>query len=141
MKTAKELLLAYLENIGDADKVAKLFAQDGAVELPYLASLGMPWRWEGREALQTLFENLPQSFPGFSFKNIQIHIETPEQVFGEYEVEVIAAKTGRLYHQTYMGRLVAENGKIRLIREAMNMAEVTRSLFPNGVNDLNLNTK
>ncbi len=55
MKTAKELLLAYLENIGDADTLIELFADDGAVELPYLASLGGQWRWEGKDVLHVFF--------------------------------------------------------------------------------------
>ncbi|MCC8411188.1 nuclear transport factor 2 family protein [Mucilaginibacter sp. UR6-1] len=135
--TAKELLLTYLENIGNADKLIDLFAEDGAIELPYLESVNMPWRWEGKQVLHGFFKNLPQSFPGFSFKNIKIHIDTPSQVFAEYEVDVIAAKTGRPYHQNYMGKLVAENGKIKLIREAMNMAAVAKSLYPNGIQDLN----
>ena len=40
MKTAKELLQDYHNNIQNPDEVAKLFAPDGAIELPYLASLG-----------------------------------------------------------------------------------------------------
>jgi len=30
----------------------------------------------------------------------------------------LSFKTGKPYHQNYMGRLVAENGRIKLIREA-----------------------
>ena len=63
-------------------------------------------------------------------------METPELVFAEYEVDVIATQTGRPYHQTYMGRLVSENGKIKLIREAMDMNPVAQSLFPNGFPDI-----
>ena len=49
MKTAKELLQTYHSNINiqNLDVVASLFATDGALELPYLASLGQPWRTEG----------------------------------------------------------------------------------------------
>ncbi|MFT3827793.1 MAG: nuclear transport factor 2 family protein [Chitinophagaceae bacterium] len=133
MKTAKELLLAYLENISNADKVIELFADDATIELPYLNSLGLPWRWSGKETLHKFLQNLPKNFPGFAFKNIQILIDTPEQAFGEYEVDCTAASTGKPYHQHYMGRLVAKDGKIHLLREALDMVQVAKNIFPDGV--------
>lgn len=128
MKTAKELLLAYLNNIGNPDFQIELFADDAALELPYLVSLGMPGRWEGKEKLHTFLRNLPNTFQGFTFKNIQIHIDTPDQAFGEYEATGTIASNGKTYEQHYMGRLVAENGKIKLLREALNMVTVLRDI-------------
>ncbi|QMW04994.1 nuclear transport factor 2 family protein [Spirosoma foliorum] len=135
-KTATELLLGYLHSINDADKAIELFAEDATIELPYLATLGMPWQWRGKDVLYQFLKNLPKTFPGFAFENIQIHIDTPNQAFGEYDVRCQVAATGRPYHQTYMGRLVAEDGKIKLLREALDMAQVAKSMFPNGVADL-----
>ncbi|AKD54878.1 nuclear transport factor 2 family protein [Spirosoma radiotolerans] len=135
-KTAKELLLGYLHSINDADQAIELFAEDATIELPYLATLGMPWQWHGKDVLYQFLKNLPKTFPGFEFENIQIHIDTPNQAFGEYDVRCHVAATGRPYHQTYMGRLVAENGKIKLLREALDMAQVAKAMFPNGVADL-----
>jgi len=128
MKSAKELLLAYLENIGHPDLQIELFADNAVFELPYLASLGLPARWEGREVLYNFLSNLPKTFPGFQFKNIRIHIDTPDQAFGEYEATATIASNGRAYAQHYMGWLVAENGKIKLIREALNMVPVIRDI-------------
>ena len=136
MKTAKELLLNYLELINDADKLIELFDEDAIVELPYLASLNLPWQWKGKDSLHQFFKELPVIFSGFEFKNIQIHIDTPSQAFGEYSVEAMVNSTGRAYHQTYMGRLVAANGKIKHIREGQNMIVVAESMFPNGFADL-----
>ncbi len=135
-RTAKELLSAYLENINDADKCIELFADDATLELPYLKSLGRPWQWSGREVLHNFLKNLPKSFIGFRFENIRIHIDTPDQTFGEYDVNCTVAATGRQYHQTYMGWLVAENGKIKLLHEALDMVQVAKSMFPGGVADL-----
>jgi len=135
--TAKDLLLGYLENINDADKAIELFADDATIELPYLKSLGLPWQWHGKEVIYNFLKNLPKTFPGFEFQNIRIHIATHDQVFGEYDVHCTASSTGRTYDQTYMGRLVAENGKIKLLREALDMVQVAKSMFPNGVTDLN----
>jgi len=128
MKTAKELLLDYLNHIGDPDFQIELFADDAVFELPYLASLGLPACWEGREVIYKFLGNLPNTFPGFQFKNIQIHIDTPEQAFGEYEATAKIAANGKDYAQHYMGRVVAENGKIKLIREALNMVPVLRDI-------------
>jgi ketosteroid isomerase-like protein len=128
MKTAKELLLDYLENVGNPDLQIELFADDAAIELPYLTSLGMPGHWEGRETLYNFLGNLPNTFPGFKFRNVQIHIDTPEQAFGEYEATATIASNGKPYAQHYMGRVVAENGKIKLLREALNMVPVLRDI-------------
>ncbi|CAM4089001.1 Ketosteroid isomerase-related protein [Pedobacter westerhofensis] len=128
MKTAKELLMDYLENIGNPDIQIELFADDAAIELPYLASLGMPARWEGKDTLHTFLGNLPNTLPGFRFKNIQIHIDTPDQAFGEYEATATIGSNGKAYAQHYMGRLVAENGKIKLLREALNTVPVLRDI-------------
>lgn len=130
--TAKELLISYLENIDNPDTVIELFAEDAAIELPYLKSLGMPWQMKGKNVIFEFLQNLPDMFPGFKFENVQILIDTPDQVFGEYDVHCMNGKTGLPYNQSYMGRLVADNGKIKLLREALNMAEVARSFFPEG---------
>jgi ketosteroid isomerase-like protein len=129
--TAKELLLGYLSDINDADKVIGLFADDATIELPYLKSLGLPWQWQEKEVIYNFLKNLPNTFPGFVFENIRVHIDTPNQAFGEYEVHCTVASTGRLYNQNYMGRLVAENGKIKLLREALDMAQVAKSMAAN----------
>ena len=51
LTTAKELLMAYLQNINNADEAITLFADDATIELPYLHSLDLPWRWSGKETL------------------------------------------------------------------------------------------
>ena len=40
------------------------------------------------------------------------------------------------YRQLYGGRLIAEKGKIKLLREFCDTVEVARAMFPNGVKDL-----
>jgi uncharacterized protein len=137
-KTAKELLVSYLENINNPAAAIELFAPDAAIELPYLKSLGMPWQMKGRDVILDFLQNLPGMFPGFQFENVIIHIDTPDQAFGEYDVHCTTGLTGLPYNQSYMGRLVAENGKIKLLREALNMAEVTKSFFPEGARHLPL---
>ena len=64
---------------------------------------------------------------GLRFKDIQILIQTPDQAFGEYSIEATVVPTGKVYKQTYFGRLVAEKGKIKLAREAMDTAAGQRA--------------
>ncbi|HET7000508.1 MAG TPA: nuclear transport factor 2 family protein [Puia sp.] len=126
MKTAKELLQTYHSNINgrNLDIVSSLFATDGAFELPYLASLGQSWRTEGPENIKNMFTGLFKMAPDFMFFNINYYIETPDQVFAEYEVDCLF--NGKPYKQLYMGRLVAEKGKIKLLREAMNLYPIMK---------------
>jgi ketosteroid isomerase-like protein len=136
MKLAIDLLGAYLASVGDPDKASALFAEDGAIELPYLASLGIPFRTEGRAAIQEFLNSLLANVPDFAFKNIRCHIVTPDQVFAEYDVEARVKSTGRIYKQSYAGRLVAENGKIKLLRESLDTIPAAQAMLPNGLTDL-----
>lgn len=125
MKTAKELLQAYHSSIQNPGAAASLFAADGAIELPYLASLGQSWRSEGPENIKNMITGILKMAPDFKFINIKYYIETPDQVFAEYEVDCLF--NGKSYKQLYMGRLVAEKGKIKLLREAMNLYPLMKS--------------
>ena len=47
-----------------------------------------------------------------------------------------ARATGRTVHHQFAGRLVAENGQIKLLRESLNPVAVAQALLPGGVKDL-----
>jgi ketosteroid isomerase-like protein len=136
MKSALDLLSAYLSSVSDPATAAALFAEDGAIELPYLTSLGIPYRTEGRAEIQAFLASLLRNIPDFAFKNIRYHIVTPEQVFAEYDVEATVLSTNRIYRQSFAGRLVAENGKIKLFRESLDTVAAAKALFPNGLSDV-----
>lgn len=120
MNTAVDLLNQYLASIRDPQAAAALFAEDGVLELPYLASLGPTTGARGPAAIEKFIAGLLGKVPEFSFKKISILIDTPEQAFGEYEVEALVPSTGKVYKQMYAGRLVAERGKIKLLRESLD---------------------
>src|SRR4030081_1630048 len=65
---------------------AALFAEDGALELPFLHSVGIPWRHRGRQAISEVQASLAGLYMDFAFKPEDTHvlIDTPEQVFAEY---------------------------------------------------------
>jgi ketosteroid isomerase-like protein len=139
MTDAKKLLLDLLAVIPDGKRTAALFAEDGAVELPYLYAIGIPTRYQGHVAISDFYNFVGGTlYPDFRFKpeDTTVLIETPEQVFAEYSAHTKAARTGRILHHLFAGRLVAKNGKITLLRESLNTVAAAQALNPNGVADL-----
>ena len=133
MKKAKDLMLDFTTlALTDAHKAADMFAEDGAFEMPYLATFGYPAEYKGREAIVGFFRFVRDLYPDFEFENVRVLIDTPEQVFAEYEFTAVSSKTGRQIHQLFFGRLVAENGKIKLLREALDSLEVARATVQDG---------
>lgn len=127
MKTPGQLLTAYLDNIQDPAAAAALFAEDGVLELP---SLGPQVRAVGPAAIEAFIAGLLKNVPDFRFHNVQLLIETEDQAFGEYSVEAKVLSTGKLYKQTYAGRLVAKDGKIQLLREALDTLAASKAFTP-----------
>jgi hypothetical protein len=136
MRTAKELLEEFTAaSFRDPKKAAEMFSEDGAFEMPYLESVGVPGRYQGRDAIEGFFRFVRDIYPDLDLENLKVMIETPEQVFAEYEFTARSSKTGRTIHELLFGRLVAENGKIKLLRESVNLVEVALGVFPNGLAD------
>ena len=131
MKTAKQLLQAYID--GSALQSAALFAEHGALELPYLADLGVAPRYEGPEAIGTFLTFLHEKmYPNFKFVDVRIYIDTPDQAFGEYTIHQKSGISGRDVHQRFFGHCTAADGKIVLLREALNVLAAADGMFPNG---------
>ena len=59
-------------------------------------------------------------------------------VVAEYEFTTRSSKTGRMIHQLSVGRLEAENGKIKLLCETLNLVELGLAIYPNGLADYKL---
>jgi len=136
MRNARELLEEFTaSSFRDPKKAAGMFTEDGAFEMPYLESLGVPGRYEGREAIEGFFRFVRGVYPDMDLENVKVMIDTPEQAFAEYEFTAQSSKTGRTVHELVFGRLVAENGQIKLLREAANIAEIALGVFPNGLAD------
>ena len=132
MKTAKELLQAYID--GSAQESAALFAEKGALELPYLADLGVEPRYEGPKTIGGFLTFLHEKmYPGFKFVDVKIYIDTPEQAFGEYTIHQKSGISGKDVHQRFFGHCTAANGKIVLLREALNVLAAADGMFPGGV--------
>lgn len=117
MTSALELLTTYLDNIQDPARAAAVFADDGILELPTVNA-----RAVGPEQVRQLVTGLLARVPGFRFKDLTVWIDTPDKVFAEYSVEAEVPDTGKVYRQTYAGVLIAENGRIKRLREALDTA-------------------
>ena len=67
MKNARELLEEFTaSSFRDPKKAAEMFAEDGAFEIPYLESVGVPGRYEGRrpsKVSSVLFANSIPTWP------------------------------------------------------------------------------
>ena len=134
MTDAKTLLFELLAVIPNGDKVALLFAEDGVVELSFLHAVGMPTRYQGRTQIKDFYDQVGRLYAGFDFKpeDTKVLIVTPDQVFAEYMTHAKAAGTGRLIHHLFAGRLVAEKGQIKLLRESLNVVAAMQALNPKG---------
>ncbi|GGA97794.1 nuclear transport factor 2 family protein [Puia dinghuensis] len=137
MKTAKDVLLEFLDAFPIPAKAAALFAEDGTLEIPYLESVNIQPRAEGPREIEKFLATLIAMVPGWKFSNIKILMEDKNQVFAEYEVHAVATHTNRKYDQLFFGRLVTdEHDKIKLLREAQNLLNTARALLKNSIDDI-----
>jgi hypothetical protein len=107
-------------------------------ELPFLRSLGVEPRYIGRREISALVRKLLEIYPNFAFAphDTRILIETPDKTFAEYVGRGRAAATGRTAHHLFTGYLVAEAGRIKLLRESFNPLTMAQAQLPNGVADI-----
>jgi uncharacterized protein len=138
MSDAKTLLLDLLAVIPDGEKASSLFADDGVLELPFLHAVGIPTRYEGRAKIKEFYEFVRTLYPDFAFKprDTRILIVTPDQVFAEYTTHTTTAGTKRLVHHLFAGRLVAKDGRIKLLRESLNVVAAAQALNARGAAEL-----
>jgi uncharacterized protein len=135
MNAARELMLGYIS--GTAERSGALFAEDGTLELPYLASIGVPPVMTGPKAITDFLTFLHGTlYPGFSFEDVTIHISTPEQVFAEYHINHKSGVSGKDVKQQFFGHLESAGGKIKRLRESIDVIVAAEAIFPNGLADV-----
>jgi ketosteroid isomerase-like protein len=122
LTTATDLLNAYLNGVSNPKAAGALFAEDGILELPTINA-----RAQGPAAIANLLTGLLKKVPDFAFQEPTFWIQTPDRVFAEYRVEALVPDTGKIYRQVYAGVLIAEDGRIKLLREALDTAEAARA--------------
>jgi uncharacterized protein len=135
MKTAKELMLGYIN--GTAEQSGALFAESGTLELPYLASIGLPPVLTGPAGITKFLEFLHGTlYPNFKFEQVKVHIDTPTQVFAEYHINNKSGISGKDIRQQFFGHLLAEDGKIKRLVEAIDVVVAAEAIYPKGLSDV-----
>ena len=129
----KEYLAAVSK--GDPKAAASYFDEKGYIEAPYVASFGMPSKFEGREAIAATMAGLLKNAPNFHFTSVKVIMETPTQVVAEYESEATLVN-GRQYKMLYIGSITTKDGKIMSHHEFLNTVPFVEAFFPNGLKDL-----
>ena len=104
MTNARQLLEEFTaSSFRDPKKAAEMFAEDGAFEMPYLDSLGFPWRYEGREKVEGFFKFVRDLYPDMDLHDVKVVCEMPDVVVGEYEFTAKSSKTDRVIHPLFGG--------------------------------------
>ena len=135
MNTARDLMLGYIS--GTAEQSGALFADNGTLELPYLASIGLPPVMAGPKAIVEFLSFLHGTlYPGFAFEDVNIHIETSQQAFAEYHINHRSGISGKDVKQQFFGHLEAADGKIKRLREAIDVVVAAEAIYPNGLADV-----
>lgn len=120
-ETAKDLLMKIINSaISNPEEVAGWFAEDGAFEMPYLTSSDELWNFRAlrrASGYRRLFRFCARTVSGLRIQKLKSSDRYPDQAFAEYEFTAVSTKAGRSVHQLFFGRLVAENGKIKLCEE------------------------
>src|SRR5258708_12751111 len=109
MKSASELLEAYLNNVRTPKVSASQFAEDGVLELPWVKAHA-----QGPAAVEKLLTNLLPKIPDFRFKNLTYFIQTPAKVAAEYQVDALVVDPCQTYQQPYATLLLPAHTTIKL---------------------------
>ncbi|HEY1047598.1 MAG TPA: nuclear transport factor 2 family protein [Bacteroidia bacterium] len=136
-KSAAVLLKGFLDTVSSGNPVeaASFFAEDGYLEAPYVATFGMPSKFEGREAIAGSMSGMLQMAPDFHFTTMRIIMESPTEVVAEYESEATLIN-GKHYKMLYIGCVTVKDEKIKSHREFLNTVSFVEAFFPNGLMDL-----
>ena len=136
MKTAKQLLEEFITSaFRDPTRIAGLFSEDGIYEVPYLESLGLPWRFRGRNQVGEYLDRIRDLYPQLTFHDVEIVCATDSCVVAEYEFTTRSSQTDRMIHQLLIGRLEAADGQIALLRESVNLVELALATSVHGLAD------
>ncbi|RBP09142.1 hypothetical protein DFR50_123114 [Roseiarcus fermentans] len=139
--SSRELLAAFFDCLRDFENTTErcldLFAEDGVFEFPYFAALGMPTRFQGEAELRQVLRMIGARFKAFTISDVEIHeVKDADALFVRYHTDAFIDGGKRIYAQDYVSQLIAEDGKIKILREYLNVIKTARALFPNGLADV-----
>ena len=62
-----------------------MVSEDGTYEVPYLESLGLPWRYQGRQQMEQYFDRIRDMYPQLVFHDFEIVCTTRSCMVAEYD--------------------------------------------------------
>jgi ketosteroid isomerase-like protein len=138
MSSAQNLLDQFFDCLNkldtSVDRCVDLFAEGGVWELPYFSSIGIDPQFAGKTSIRGALELLRSRFKAFAFSNIRVYeLKNESGLFAEYHSEAFIDGTDRVYAQDYVSRIVVEGGRIKLLREYLNIISTARLLLPGGL--------
>ncbi|MFZ4876295.1 nuclear transport factor 2 family protein [Janthinobacterium sp. Mn2066] len=127
--SAATLMACHLQLIGtDLSAWLALLAHDAAIEFPYAASLGLPVRIAGRQAIAAYMQSISGSLQAFEFSQVEITASADgRQAWASFHGEA-KTRSGRAYSQDYAALMEVRDGKIRRYREFWNPCHVAWAL-------------
>jgi ketosteroid isomerase-like protein len=141
MSTSCQLLSDFFDCLRDLDnsidRCVNLFADGGVFEFPYFSVLGMPTRFQGKTEVRQVLGIINAHFSAFTISEVEIHeVKEGDALFVRYHSDGFIDRSDRVYAQDYVSQLIAEDGKIKVLREHLNVIKTARMLFPNGLADV-----
>lgn len=127
--SAGAVMARHLQLIGsDVPAWIGMLAPDAVLEFPYGASLGLPVRIDGAEAIADYMKSVGNSLGSFEFSNIDIMESVGGgEAWASFHGES-TAETGRLYSQDYAAFMKVCDGRITFYREFWDPCRVAYAL-------------
>ncbi|KYG02755.1 nuclear transport factor 2 family protein [Sorangium sp. So ce296] len=114
--------------VRDIEGWLALFADDATVEFPYATALGVPGRFEGKEAIRRYFQGTIERFRDLSLRDVRRYPTTdPDVALAEVHGSAIILPSGKRYEQDYVMVVATRDGKVVRYREYWNPAPVAEA--------------
>lgn len=112
---------------------AELFAEDGVKEIPFPASYGKPWRWEGRDQVLHNLTSNKSLFTNWKWEGLTVDdTQDPDkfwaEAIGSGEQGVGDLDKPSVYRNHYIFCFKMRDGEILEMREFHNPLELLHSM-------------
>lgn len=137
MRSAREIFADYTAALGrrDVDAAVACYTEDGTLSFPFWPLLGLPSDHTGHENIRAYLTKLMEFLPDIRFEDFQVHIDEPYAMFAECRLDQ-QSSTGRRVNFQYGTLVLAENGRMKLVREFVDQIPAAAALLPNGIADI-----
>lgn len=130
MNQAQALLQAHFDLfVANPEQWQSLIADDIVWELPYAPGLGHPTRLTGRDEVLAHVGWFIAAVEDFRFFDLQLNaFAEPSKAVAQVNAAGRIKATGRMYKQTYVVFVEAENDRLKFIREYFDPIQAAYAL-------------